>query len=483
MPIVVELLAPGATVAFQEELAARVVFRRAAGEHRTAVPERLDRPGTLRVTLRHADGTEVDLSPRQQEAVGREPPVEVLHSVRREVPLAVNWAPPPRPGRWLAQVEVALAGHRLVAPPLAIEVQPPAAQAVAAAPAIQVPGAAERVLQLAKGGALLEHALLREHGRVELAAGVRLDTLEGPAEALFAAAAVPGVDPDPPWVVVQQGVSALVRRYDGPSVVAAPPLALAGPDEPGPVWIGPPLLDQGGDRLVVAWASGARVRVALFDREGAARGRLEARLPGRVRRGAAVVDPDGGVRLLVQVEEAPRALPEGGVVLLGALAGAPPKGGRPPHAQFLWSLHLPAGWPQALPAPRRLAAVPATTHALAAHSGEGDAAAQLWGIERGAAGLEAWRLPILQTKQGVGTGRPATHRIGSGAAIWEALEAVTLPAPQALRVAATGGGALVVADTEGNASSRALPVPAPDFVGFAGGEVLVHDGVRGLSLL
>ena len=490
MPVLVELPAPGATYAFQEEIGVRVVFRAEEGEQRTRIPEPLLHPDVLRLVLRHADGTEEDRSPS---GVGLRPPppVRVRASTLPESAVALNLAAPAKPGSWSLCLQVSVEGRRLTAPEVAFTVLPPIALALLAASAAQEPGVRPRVVQLAAEGIVLEHRLLRGHDGEELIDGVRLARLDPPPEDLRISVAVPGVDADPAWLLGLRGELAEARSLsDRP--VRAQPLALRAAGEPAPVWLGPPLVVDHARTLLLAWAVGATLRVARIDARGGIEGPVTAALPGPIARGAAVADPDGGVRVLFEVIEAPdlqqarSALPR-----LGSAADPPRKGRPAPPApeHVLWGLRLPgrqdrgAPPPLADPAvPQRVAVLPASTVALTGTSGGVGAPSALWGVERSGRVAQAFRLPLLAVKDGVGIGRPERHPLGAGLAVESAPAAVDCPEPGLLRAVFLERDVLVVVDTSGRAGTWPMPAPRPDRAGFAGGRLLLHDLQRGLYL-
>jgi hypothetical protein len=312
---------------------------------------------------------------------------------------------------------------------------------------------------------------------MSLAPGTRLDVLDGPVSAVLPSVAAPGVDPDPLWVIAQRHDHAIARIY-GRQRKTLPALTLRHSSEPPPLWLGPPLKVDDNGIVVLAWSNGPTLRVVWLDASGEPARVLEASLPGVIRRGAAVGDREGGVGLLLQVTEKPQELP-GDLPRLGS-ADARPDAGPPLHSEFLWLVRSPAEKPPALGKPVRLAAVPAGTSSLIGHSG---GEPELWGVEREGRKASAFLLPLAFEKGGAVPGPPRRFPVAPQRDFGTDPVALSCKAQGVLRLGFLEADELVVADAGGESFARPLQRPRPDFMGFAGGRVLLRDPQRGLWLL
>lgn len=499
MPILLQLSQAEPVYALQQEIHARVVFRRAAGASTTDVPEELAHPQVLTLRLRHQDGGREDRSPQADGPLAPEPPV-VLHSSLEEESLAFAFAAPSRPGEWATELEVRLGGQREVAPEVRFTVLPPAALAVVALASVHGPGAAERILQLTPRGEVLETRLLR-HGPGELALGSasRLDTFGPKAAALWPAVSLPGVTDYPFWVVVRRGNDAVARLY-GEQPARARPFPLVAAGEPAPLLIGPPLVLDDEGRLLLAWAVGAKVRTVLVQPSGKTSAVQETPLPAPVLRGVAVGGPDRQVTLFLALREEPSVLPPGAALpRVGTTEDLPdpgsarsrmvfPKGSKPRsappplHADWLWALPLGGGKRPAPGPTARVAALPAATVALAGYSASDDAPAALWAVERSGARVEATWIPLAPGKAGLAPGKPERKLVRLGPAHSTDPAALWCPQPGELRLAFLEPRSLVLAGTGEPATGLPLPSPPPAFVSFAGGRLLTFDPRSGLVL-
>ena len=442
MPLFLQLPDPP-VFAFQEELSARAVFRREADAGVLEVPQPLQQEGVLRLVLRHADGTEEDRSPRRRGFV--EGSVEILRSKRPEESVELSLPPPGKAGSWTAKMEVSFEGRQLDAPEVSFTVLAPAAVAVAAM------AAADRVVQLVKGGILVEHDLVRHGpGEVELAAATRLDALGPAAAAAFPAEPLPGGDPDPLWVVTQEGAAAVARRY-GDDKIASPPIPLGSAQVR---WLGRPLLLEDQGSVAFAWATGRAAHIALVDPEGKVSGPFEVPFAGEVRHGTW-----SGKALIVQVA-APPVPPKGAKVppRLGSTVDAP----KETPLESLWSVPLPSRKPELI------GIVPQPTVALRGCEGS------VWGVERKEKKISAWRLDLFARKA-------EAHPIAGGREFPAPPDALACLGKGALQLAFIEDSAILVTGTDGESFAR--PVRRrPLFALFAGRRLVAWDAVRGLYL-
>lgn len=434
MPILLQFADPP-VVAFQEEVAARIVIQREAGDAETEYPRPVWSPAA-RLVLRHESGAEEDLSPQDSGPLPQRP--MVARSKNPSVETEVRIPPPPLPGVWTASLELRFAGKKLVAPPAKLTVLPPVALSIVAM------ASADRIVELAKDGILLEHRLVRlGAGEVKLAPGARLDRID--ATSAIPAEAAEGVDPDPLWVVGVKDDTAVARSY-GEERVESAPIPLGGK----PVWLGPPIVLDDVRRLSIAWAVGSKVRVATVAEDGAVTGPAEFDLPGEVRRGVALGDA-----LFVHVAALPVPPPGGKTVQkAGSLLEK-----KPPPQQAIFRIRPAAKVPVEL-----FAAVPGTTFALRACPGS------LWSLEQDPKKvLSAFRIPLRP-------GKPERH---FGGRSFAAPPIAAACHEDALHLLFRDGTTLLRLDSAGEEQRVSLKPPPPDFAGFVGGRLIAHDATRG----
>lgn len=496
MPILLELAQPNAAYAFQEQIEARVLFRRGEGEPAVSVPQPLQHPEVLTLRLRHQDGAREDRSPRPHGPLPP-PPAQVLQSDAEEEAVALAFAPPSRPGEWATELEVRIGDRREVAPETRFTVLPPAALAVAAVASVHQARAADRILVLAADGALLEHPLLRHGpGEVDLGFATRLDTVPGPPAGLLAAAALPGVSNRPFWLVFPKGRTATARWYGEPRAEVG--LELAPADSAPPVWLGTPLQVDDAGRLLLAWANGPHLRAVWAQPSGKASAPLGVALPGEIERGAAVGAGDGSVTLFLQVSEPPQPIPPGAQLLrVGSTEDLPdpgssrsrmvfPKGMKPrsapppKHRSYLWAVRAAPG--AALGAPVRVAALPDTNVALLATSAAEGEPAVLWCVERSGAAVQATRLALAPGKAGLAPQAAARKPVRLSPKHSTDPVALAPGAAGELELAFLEPKALVLASTAAPATSLPVKGARPSFVGLVAGQVLTFDTARGLVL-
>jgi hypothetical protein len=514
LPIALELAQTPPVYAYQQSIEGRVVFSREPGDGTTDYPVPLVHPGVLTLRLHGPGGLIEDKSPVSR-GPARAPPARILRSKRPKEEVGLAFASPSRPGEWVTELEVRIGDRTLRAPEVRFTVRP-ALAAVAVATFGQPPVVVSKVFQVTGDGILLAHSVVSLGlGEYLLTEGTRLDALEPGTYRLLAASGLPDVTNTATDLVLLAGEeaapSARVLRYhpEGNKVATVP---LRAGKEPAPLWLGPPLQTRDEGRLVLAWAVADRLRVAIVDGAGQVTGPLEALLPGTIRRGVAVGQKDGSVQLLVEVEQAPEPIPPGRLVpRIGSTDDLPdPTSGReqlifpkglpprtsapPPHGRYLYGIAVPDGPLQALAAPQRLASLPARTIGMTTWPAGRDIGPALWVIEGGAGSpgaplLEATRVDLLPAPAGLSLGQPVRRRVRTGlpdtTADLPPIAALECQKQSELRVLfRLKSGLLWTSTEEGSAGDpRATPLdPMPDFIGFAGGRLLLHDPDHGLQL-
>jgi hypothetical protein len=514
LPIALELAQTPPVYAYQQSIEGRVVFTREPGDGTTDYPEPLVHPGVLTLRLHGPGGLIEDKSPVSS-GPARAPPARILHSKRPREEVGLAFASPSKPGEWVTELEVRIGERTLRAPEVRFTVRP-ALAAVAVATFGQPPVVLSKVFQVSGDGVLLSHSVVSLGlGEFLLTEGKQLDALEPGPHSLLAASALPEVSNSGIDLVLPAGEgaaeSAQVRRYH-PSGNTVASVTLRTGKEPAPLWLEPPVQTRSEGRLVLGWAVGDRLRVAIVDGTGKVTGPLEVALPGPIRRGIAVGQKEGSVQLLLDVEQAPEPIPPGKLVpRIGSTDDLPdPTSGReqlifpkglpprtsapPPHRRYLYGLAVPDGPLQALPAPRRLASLPARTIGMTAWPAGREIGPALWVIEGGPGApgaplVEATRVDLLPAPAGPALGQPERRRLRTGlpdsTAELPPIAALECQKQRELRVVFRLKAGLLWTNTEEGSlgDPRVTPLdPMPDFLGFASGRLLLHDPRTGLTL-